>query len=33
MVLNSTSEYTVVFLCLFWIATIFQTKTLFKTNK
>jgi len=33
MILNTTSEYRVAFLYLFWITTIFQTNILFKTNK
>jgi len=32
MILNATSKYSVIFLYLFWITTIFQAKILFKTN-
>jgi len=33
MILNATSEHRVVFVYLFWITTIYQTKILFETNK
>jgi len=33
MILNAISEYTVVFLCLFWITTIFHKNILYKTNR
>jgi len=33
MILNATSKYSVIFLYLFWITTIFQANILFKTNK
>jgi len=33
MILNAASQYSVIFLYLFWITTIFQANILFKTNK